>query len=111
MLRALRRTHELIHRRLAEAHRGAAAATTHSRAVAATTACPATRGPTSYMGARAVTSVAVAPTPTCCHPAKPDMNSDGIIDWSPRRDLVPSGVINILDVNKTLPPFFGYVCT
>lgn len=30
--------------------------------------------------------------------------------YSPRRDLVPDGVINITDASKMLPPLFGSVC-
>jgi len=44
-------------------------------------------------------------------PSIPDTNGDGIIDWSPRRDLVPDGFINLGDVFMVLPPYFGYMCT
>ena len=43
-------------------------------------------------------------------PGIPDTNADGTIDWSPRRDLEPSGFINIIDVSKVLPPVFGSTC-
>jgi hypothetical protein len=44
-------------------------------------------------------------------PENPDSNGDGIDDYTPRIDLLPDGVVNILDVSKTLPPTFGQTCT